>query len=176
MMSLISALLPIVLQHQGLLYCSSRIIFMRKFDGNVQYKPEIQCKNYRAHRDNLPGSTSLLHELHLTILNSSKTQYQDQQVAWLSSESSVGAAIVGAECSFERNIVHNKEELKTKLKEIPQESDTFNFEKPKWKEIYYVEKFLAKPLEDVESYEETFGNYKLNFTITQTDHLSVISG
>ncbi|GJS33829.1 hypothetical protein Tco_0532211 [Tanacetum coccineum] len=65
-----------------------------------------------------------------TILNSSKTQYQDQQVAWLSSESSVGAAIVGAECSFERNIVHNKEELKTKLKEIPQESDTFNFEKP----------------------------------------------
>ncbi|KAI3824363.1 hypothetical protein L1987_05821 [Smallanthus sonchifolius] len=85
-----------------------------------------------------------------------------KKVALMSSGSTVGAAIVEAESSLERDDVHdNKEELKTRLKEILREkSDAFNSEEqdedkiklgvPGWKERYYEEKFSAKSPEELE--------------------------
>nr|GEV29653.1 5'-3' exoribonuclease 3 [Tanacetum cinerariifolium] len=94
--------------------------------------------------------------------NSSKTHYRPQKVARLSSGCSVGAAIVEAESNLESDIVDNKEELKTKLKEVLHEkSDAFNSEQPEedkiklgvtgWKERYYEQKFSAKSPEELES-------------------------
>ncbi|KAL8200204.1 hypothetical protein R6Q57_011543 [Mikania cordata] len=85
-----------------------------------------------------------------------------QKLQRRSSGSTVGAAIVEAESSLERdNVLDNKEELKTKLKEILREkSDAFNSDQPDedkiklgvpgWKERYYEDKFSAKSPEVLE--------------------------
>ncbi|XP_027919520.1 5'-3' exoribonuclease 3-like isoform X1 [Vigna unguiculata] len=85
-----------------------------------------------------------------------------QKVARLSSGASVAAAIVEAENSLEIEVLDNKDELKTKLKEILREkSDVFNSKnadedkiklgEPGWKERYYEEKFSAKTPEELEA-------------------------
>ncbi|KAI3729788.1 hypothetical protein L6452_18456 [Arctium lappa] len=84
------------------------------------------------------------------------------KLARLSSGSTVGAAIVEAESSLERDVLDNKEELKTKLKGILREkSDAFNSEQPEedkiklgvpgWKERYYEEKFSANSPQELEA-------------------------
>ncbi|CAK9148267.1 unnamed protein product [Ilex paraguariensis] len=84
-----------------------------------------------------------------------------QKVARFSSGSTMGAAIVEAETSLEIEVQDNKEELKTKLKELLREkSDVFNSEnhtedkvklgEPGWKERYYEEKFSVKTPEELE--------------------------
>ncbi|XP_063949470.1 5'-3' exoribonuclease 3 [Daucus carota subsp. sativus] len=83
------------------------------------------------------------------------------KVARLSSEATIGAALVEAENNLENEASDNKEELKTKLKGILREkSDAFNSENPEedkvklgepgWKERYYEEKFSAKTPEELD--------------------------
>ncbi|KAK1381782.1 5'-3' exoribonuclease [Heracleum sosnowskyi] len=92
------------------------------------------------------------------------TQSNNQRaakVARLSSEATIGAALVEAEHNLEKEAYENKEELKTKLKRILHEkSDAFNFENPEedrvklgelgWKKRYYEEKFSAKTPEEID--------------------------
>ncbi|KAL8229360.1 hypothetical protein R6Q57_014260 [Mikania cordata] len=90
------------------------------------------------------------------------SHHRHKKVARMSSGSTIGAAIVEAESNLERDdVLDNKEELKTKLKEILREkSDAFNSDQPDedkiklgmlgWKERYYEEKFSAKSLEELE--------------------------
>ncbi|KAK1391190.1 5'-3' exoribonuclease [Heracleum sosnowskyi] len=92
------------------------------------------------------------------------TQSNNQRapkVARLSSEATIGAALVEAENNLEKEASENKEELKTKLKGILREkSDAFNSDNPEedkvklgepgWKERYYEEKFSAKTPEELD--------------------------
>ncbi|XP_047320025.1 5'-3' exoribonuclease 3-like isoform X2 [Impatiens glandulifera] len=84
-----------------------------------------------------------------------------QKASRLSSGATIGAAIVEVENSLETDIHENKEEFKTKLKEIIREkSDLFNSENPEedkvklgdpgWKERYYEDKFSAHTLDELE--------------------------
>ncbi|XP_031117117.1 5'-3' exoribonuclease 3 isoform X1 [Ipomoea triloba] len=91
----------------------------------------------------------------------SHTHNHATKVARLASAATVGAAIVEAENSLEIEVRDNKEDLKTKLKELLREkNDVFNSENPEedkvklgdpgWKERYYEDKFSAKTPEEME--------------------------
>ncbi|KAI4316915.1 hypothetical protein L6164_024844 [Bauhinia variegata] len=94
--------------------------------------------------------------------NHKEASERPHKVARLSSGATIGAAIVEAENSLEIDAQDNKDELKSKLKEILREkSDAFNSKNPEedkvklgdpgWKERYYEEKFSAKTPEELET-------------------------
>ncbi|KAK9740349.1 hypothetical protein RND81_03G028400 [Saponaria officinalis] len=94
--------------------------------------------------------------------NGSADNSNPHKVPRFSSSATIGAAIVEAEDSLEKEAHDNKEDLKARLKEsIREKSDMFNSEEqeedkiklgvPGWKERYYEEKFLAKSPEEMES-------------------------
>ncbi|KAH7656232.1 5'-3' exoribonuclease 2 protein [Dioscorea alata] len=95
----------------------------------------------------------------------SGSSQRHRKAARLSSEATVGAALVEAENSLETEIHENKEELKSKLKELLREkSDLFNSEKPEedkvklgepgWKERYYEGKFSVKTADEIETLQK----------------------
>ncbi|XP_015073779.1 5'-3' exoribonuclease 3 isoform X1 [Solanum pennellii] len=94
-------------------------------------------------------------------VDDTRSIFRTKKAARLSSDATIGAAIVEAEDSLETEVLENKEELKTKLnKLIREKNDVFNSENPEedkiklgvpgWKERYYEEKFSAKTPEEME--------------------------
>ncbi|KAI3464857.1 hypothetical protein Pfo_021520 [Paulownia fortunei] len=117
--------------------------------------------------DQLGQATSILSGLDIKCKQSGtredkNTYIRAQKVARVDSGATIGAAIVEAENSLEIDVHGNKEELKSKLKELLREkSDVFNMDSPEedkvklgdpgWKERYYEEKFSAKSPEELEA-------------------------
>nr|XP_043631617.1 5'-3' exoribonuclease 3-like [Erigeron canadensis] len=105
----------------------------------------------------------------LDIQRKRPMQFDDHQsdlrakkVARLTSGATVGAALVEAEASLEREALENKEELKEMLKGVlrnksdvfnaaEQEEDKIQLGAPGWKERYYEEKFSARTPEELEA-------------------------
>ncbi|KAL3514752.1 hypothetical protein ACH5RR_027469 [Cinchona calisaya] len=94
-----------------------------------------------------------------------QTHIRAKKVAHSTSGATIGAAIVEAENSLEIEVRENKEELKTRLKELLREkSDAFSSEipeedkvklgEPGWKERYYEEKFSVKTPEELNAVRE----------------------
>ncbi|KAL0351778.1 UNVERIFIED_CONTAM: 5'-3' exoribonuclease 3 [Sesamum calycinum] len=110
-----------------------------------------------------PWFLALLLVLHLHPINRRfSTSVRAQKVARMDPGATIGAAIVEAENNLEIEVQENKEELKSKLKELLREkSDVFNMDNPEedkvklgepgWKERYYEEKFSAKSPEELEA-------------------------
>lgn len=116
--------------------------------------------------DQVRKATSSLSVLDIQSKRSGKsddklTHIRAQKVARLTSGATIGAAIVEAENSLEIDVRENKEELKTRIKELLREkSDAFSSETPEedkvklgqpgWKERYYEDKFSAKTPEELD--------------------------
>ncbi|KAK4390774.1 5'-3' exoribonuclease 3 [Sesamum angolense] len=115
--------------------------------------------------DQLGQATSRFSVLDINCKQSAtteKTYIRAQKVARMDPGATIGAAIVEAENNLEIEVQENKEELKSKLKELLREkSDVFNMDNPEedkvklgepgWKERYYEEKFSAKSPEELEA-------------------------
>lgn len=132
------------------------------------YKQKRSRKGVKKNEQQVKLATKDLSALELDIQHKRPMQCDDEKidirakkVARLSSGNTVGAAIVEAETSHEREAFENKEELKVRLKGVLREkSDAFNSEEledkiklgaPGWKERYYEEKFSATTIEEMDA-------------------------
>ncbi|KAJ1398047.1 Zinc finger, CCHC-type, partial [Sesbania bispinosa] len=139
-------------------------------DAQPQVQPESLVAISRFHGSRLasaptpsPFQQSGHYDPHMsTSVKDNRSSERPHKVARLTSGATVAAAIVEAESSLEIEVQDNKDELKTKLKEILREkSDVFNSKNaeedkirlgaPGWKERYYEEKFSAKTPEELDS-------------------------
>ncbi|CAH1435449.1 unnamed protein product [Lactuca virosa] len=132
------------------------------------YQQKGSRKAVKKNEHQVKLATKDLSALELDIQHKRPMQCDDEKIdirakkiARLSSGVTVGAAIVEAETSFEREAFENKEELKVRLKGVLREkSDAFNSEEledkiklsaPGWKERYYEEKFSATTIEEMDA-------------------------
>lgn len=134
---------------------------IRGDDAGPQMEPESLVAVGRFHGSRLASGPTPSPYQHKGSHGDS-SNHRPQKLARVSSGSTVGAAIVEAESSLERdNVIDNKEELKAKLKGILRDkSDAFNSDEPEedkiklgvpgWKERYYEEKFSIKSPEELE--------------------------
>ncbi|XP_014509038.1 5'-3' exoribonuclease 3 isoform X2 [Vigna radiata var. radiata] len=142
----------------------------RRGDAEPRFQPDSLVPVSQFHGSRLasaptpsPFQQSRHSNFHTSVRKDRKeASERPHKVARLSSGASVAAAIVEAENSLEIEVHDNKDELKTKLKEILREkSDVFNSKNAKedkiklgevgWKERYYEEKFSAKTPEELEA-------------------------
>ncbi|KAL9244105.1 hypothetical protein vseg_017913 [Gypsophila vaccaria] len=129
-------------------------------DAQPQYLPESLVPVSRFHGSRLASAPSP--SPFQKAQNGGADSSKPAKVARLSSSATIGAAIVAAEDSLEKEAHENKEDLKARLKEsIREKSDVFNSDEqeedkiklgvPGWKERYYEEKFYAKSPEEMEA-------------------------
>ncbi|KAE8701900.1 5'-3' exoribonuclease 3 [Hibiscus syriacus] len=130
-------------------------------DAQPQVQPDSLVPVARFHGSRLASGPSPTPFLQTMESNGNGFSGRPHKVQRLSSSVTIGAAIVEAEDSIETDANENKEELKTKLKElIRDKSDVFNSQnheedkiklgEPGWKERYYKEKFSAETPEEME--------------------------